>query len=176
MLVSSFDNVGDSWCLYTDISFKKKLLPFWHIYAGAGVSLKRTHGWIDDRDVGYSGRSGSLSLGNSFIISRRHGLKASLNYEITSPIENLLTSDSRWRNMMIIRASKTFGFGGTVSLSLFNILAYRPDRHYSLPDYRYDKKYLGQRVNAYISFSYTFGRQSVNSIQDRSRTTLNSRK
>ena len=128
-----------------------------------------TSGSIDGQDVGYRSWRGIAGIRNILNLSARRGIMATLSYSYNMPVRGVMKI-GRHKHLLGATFSKDFRFGGSLSISAFNLLNYRPSYHYNTPSWSFSEAPRTNNISIMVSYTQRFGRSRVRGAVDRSST------
>lgn len=169
MTISSYTNSGRQHYVSLSGSYNMTAWNFWRIGADVNAFYMNIKTRAGIQSIHTSGWSFALSQSNTFMLSRKHFLKAILSQDLISPT-NKGTYKEDWRYVVHVGLQKSFNFGLDVSLTgSIPITGYKTFRTLTLPDYSYTMHTHNHRYILNLTLSYTFGKKQVQGARDRSK-------
>ncbi len=161
--VRSYDNNGTNNNACIKLQYSKYLFNLWQIKTEVSADYSNCKAIALNQNIGYVTWDGRFELGNYFRLSRKHGLTGSFLYRLYTPFKNTY-SERSWKQQFWIEATKSFRFGGALSLTAFIPIGTRTNT-YSTDQFAYRQHNLGNNFDIYLSFRYVFGKKTVRSTQ-----------
>ena len=168
--VSSVANFGSEQALSFYFNMDKSLFNgIWRLSVSASADYDMTSGSIDGQDIGYRSWRGTAGIRNILNLSARRGIMATLSYSYNMPVRGVMKI-GRHKHLLGATFSKDFRFGGSLSISAFNLLNYRPSYHYNTPSWSFSEAPRTNNISIEVSYTQRFGRSRVRGAVDRSST------
>ncbi|MCM1319699.1 MAG: TonB-dependent receptor [Muribaculaceae bacterium] len=165
--VSSFTNSGRANFFNFYANFESTIGAFWRISADVSTSYRNIKTHAGGQNVHTNAWSLSLSQSNTFIVSRKHYLLATLLHKLSTPTNyGLYKEDLRYSFIAAIQKSFSFGLDASVECSV-PVTGFKKARSFELSDYSYRIIDYNHQYSIHLTLSYTFGKSQVRGAQDR---------
>lgn len=172
--ITSYINGGNQKLTNFFFSYNKTFGNVWRIKADADIAILNRKLWLDNNNLGFKSIQWSFSILNSVVLSQKYKVKMMISYSLNSPVK-MVTAFGKWKNLLDLSFTKTFGKNVTLSLEAYNLLNFKNDYHFEDVNYGYSHKSKYSTRAISLNFTCLFGKTKVSAAEDRSNTALEQR-